>query len=585
MSNDMNKTVREFYKAVEGVKNKKPLGYDTQATVRRIEDGVAWVHIPDGVDETPARMTISAKVGDVVQVRIVNGRAFLVGNASAPPTDNTEAVKAMGQAGLAAEAASIARQKADEAVEDAATAHEAAMSAQGSADIAQEAAENAQRDADDVADNLKSVVAGATTVEKAVSVMQTALEAVVDYDPTTDTTKEYFWHDANGAHVLGTDSGYRNDVDSSGMKIVEVNTEDTVAEFGASGAQIGKDDEIHLDMSDKAFTMYDSIGNSFFDVNIEGSQVTKGYNKSLCFMTETAIFSEQRELTADICPLSSLTFSTTALVWSGVKVAFIIGNTPTWINASFRSGETIFMYGTPAVSKYAVFAQLVGATLYDFHITFNYDGASNIAITISCKKHSDQSDVQSIEGLSSMHVYIADVQYRKDFINPAYTIGRRTKQAGTNTVGAYSAAIGEELVAKDDNQVVIGKYNSNTYNNAFEIGNGTSDSARSNAMTVDWSGNVRAAGNMYFGGKFIQSGVQTSITVPANGYADVTFTFAEAFSNKNYAVTLTPEFYSGVNYFSCIVRNKYQKNVVARVYNSNSSQLTLTSLSYIAIGS
>ncbi len=580
MSNDMNKTVREFYKAVEGVKSKKTGGYDTQATVRRIEDGVAWVHIPDGVDETPAKLTISAKVGDVVQVRIVNGRAFLVGNASAPPTDNTEAVKAMGQAGLAAEAASIARQKADEAIEDAATAHEAAQLAQDSANIAQEAAESAQEDADAVAANLKSVVAGATTVEKAVSVMQTALEAVVDYDPATDTTKEYFWHDANGAHVLGADSGYRNDVDSSGMKIVEVSTEETVAEFGASGAQIGKDDEIHLDMSDKAFTMYDSIGNDFFDVNIEGSQVAKGYNKSLCFMSETSTFSEQTELPTDISPLSSLTPFTTALTWDKVAVFFIpeSGVIPSAVYPQHSSGPTMFTRGTAATSKYLI-QQYVGTVYYIFYFTFNYDGATNVTLTVSCIKYSDSSPVHSIAELNSVHVFMTDAQYRKDFINPAYTIGRRTNLGGYNTVGAYSVAVGEELVAKDDNQVVIGKYNDNQSTNAFEIGNGTSDNNRSNAFAVDWDGNI-----FFNGGKHIQSGAAISITVPANGYADVTFTFAKSFSNTDYAVTLTPEFYSGTNYLSCVVRNKYQLTCVARIYNSYSSQLVVTSLSYIAIG-
>lgn len=205
MSNDMNKTVREFYKAVEGVKTKKGGGYDTQATVRRIEDGVAWVHIPDGVDETPARMTISAKVGDVVQVRIVNGRAFLVGNASAPPTDNTEAVKAMGQAGLAAEAASIARQKADEAVEDAATAHEAAMiakdsadAAQASADAAQTSADNAQTSATTANQAANSALAGLGTVESVLDVVTWFSEHKT---ATTDTTvqagKSYYEYDAS----------------------------------------------------------------------------------------------------------------------------------------------------------------------------------------------------------------------------------------------------------------------------------------------------------------------------------------------------------------------------------------------------
>ena len=203
--NDMTKTVREFYKAVEGVKTKKGGGYDTQATVRRIEDGIAWVHIPDGVDETPAKLTISAKVGDVVQVRIVNGRAFLVGNASAPPTDNTEAFKAMCQAGLAAEAASIAWQKANEAVEDAATAHEAAMLAQDAADAAQQsaddaaiAANNAQTSATTANQAANSALAGLGTVESVLDVVTWFSEHKT---ATTDTTvqagKSYYEYDAS----------------------------------------------------------------------------------------------------------------------------------------------------------------------------------------------------------------------------------------------------------------------------------------------------------------------------------------------------------------------------------------------------
>lgn len=65
--------------------------YDTTAEVRRIEDGVAWVHIAGGVDETPVRLTINAKEGDNVQVRVSGGTAFLVGNGTAPPTDDTRA--------------------------------------------------------------------------------------------------------------------------------------------------------------------------------------------------------------------------------------------------------------------------------------------------------------------------------------------------------------------------------------------------------------------------------------------------------------------------------------------------------------
>ena len=73
--------------------DKKPMAYDSTAMVRRIEGSTAWVHIPGGVDETPVKLTIAAKVGDTVQVRVSGGSAFIVGNATAPPTDDSKAEK------------------------------------------------------------------------------------------------------------------------------------------------------------------------------------------------------------------------------------------------------------------------------------------------------------------------------------------------------------------------------------------------------------------------------------------------------------------------------------------------------------
>lgn len=71
--------------------SKETSPYDTQATVIRVEDDTVFVHIPGGVAETPCSKTISCKVGDTVQVRVGGGKAWLVGNASAPPTDDTTA--------------------------------------------------------------------------------------------------------------------------------------------------------------------------------------------------------------------------------------------------------------------------------------------------------------------------------------------------------------------------------------------------------------------------------------------------------------------------------------------------------------
>ena len=89
---------KDIIEAVKKTSTPTTQAYDTPATVTRIEGDVAWVHIPGGVDETPVRLTIAAKAGDTVQLRVGGGTAWLVGNQSAPPTDDTRANEAIKKA-------------------------------------------------------------------------------------------------------------------------------------------------------------------------------------------------------------------------------------------------------------------------------------------------------------------------------------------------------------------------------------------------------------------------------------------------------------------------------------------------------
>lgn len=90
---------------------------------------------------------------------------------------------------------------------------------------------------------------------------------------------------------------------------------------------------------------------------------------------------------------------------------------------------------------------------------------------------------------------------------------------GENTTanGVGSFATGYHSTANGAYQTAIGKYNiingstnsvANT-DHAFIIGNGTSDSSRSNALTVDWSGNVTASGSMTAGGNLYLNNTKT----------------------------------------------------------------------------
>lgn len=111
----MNKITSDIMEALSANKPKTQ-AYDTEAQVVRVEGGTAWVHIPGGVDETPVALTINASEGDTVRVRVGGGSAWIVGNDSAPPTDDK-------RANIAINNADVAIKNADEAYSFANTAH------------------------------------------------------------------------------------------------------------------------------------------------------------------------------------------------------------------------------------------------------------------------------------------------------------------------------------------------------------------------------------------------------------------------------------------------------------------------------
>lgn len=72
--------------------------------------------------------------------------------------------------------------------------------------------------------------------------------------------------------------------------------------------------------------------------------------------------------------------------------------------------------------------------------------------------------------------------------------------AYTNATAECSVAMGCRTNAGYVDQFVAGKYNSNKSTSIFEIGNGTGDGNRSNAIEVDTYGNTKIAGGIVAGG-------------------------------------------------------------------------------------
>lgn len=77
---------------------------------------------------------------------------------------------------------------------------------------------------------------------------------------------------------------------------------------------------------------------------------------------------------------------------------------------------------------------------------------------------------------------------------------------GSKATERFSCAIGNHVIAASASQTVIGKYNTQDALNAYSliIGNGGSDTTRSNALTVGWGGDITAPrltskSDLYFG--------------------------------------------------------------------------------------
>ena len=91
-------------------------------------------------------------------------------------------------------------------------------------------------------------------------------------------------------------------------------------------------------------------------------------------------------------------------------------------------------------------------------------------------------------------------------------VGDKSHAQGDGAIanGVGSHAEGQETISSCDYQHVQGKYNvedtSGDY--AHIVGNGTSNSARSNAHTLDWDGNAWFKGNVYVGGNGQDEGTQ-----------------------------------------------------------------------------
>ena len=192
MASTIDKIKSDIIEAMNA-SQKKTSAYDTEAEIVRVDGNTAWVHIAGGVTETPVALTINAKKGDKVQVRVTNGGAWLMGNATAPPTDDAKANEADKKA-------AEAKYLAVDAVDAALKADIAAQDAVGSAEIARTAAETAQG----IAEGVEGIAIQAQQSADSASASATnALNSLSEVEKVVDVLG---WVSQHGQYALTDDT-------------------------------------------------------------------------------------------------------------------------------------------------------------------------------------------------------------------------------------------------------------------------------------------------------------------------------------------------------------------------------------------
>ena len=517
-------TIKDFVTTMKTASDEKTKAYDTTATVTRIEGNTAWVHIPGGVDETPVKMTIKAKTGDAVQVRVSSGKAFLVGNATAPPTDDTRAIGAARMASSAEDAARIAHAAANDAQESADRAYTAAEDAQESANRAYTSARNASDYASRALGSLSTVQSVAETLTWITQHGTMTLTTDTEIDPS----HVYFVQDSTGDYVVGNvhyslvtepnvddlstyyeltiDESLNNYVGthlaltneglwllpaSSGTNKVLIatgagstyvagtyiidNTGGVIASFRADGATIGTGSTQIAHLGYERGTGLSGYSEAPF--------YTFGVRKAIEQYSSTRSYA-----VGDLC--WRLDNQPTGTIRVAYRCRTAISSGETWnsdhwqqlgaVNGNYSVAEGV----DNAVTGYMCHAEgkdnIVAGYMNLVQGEGNYTGYEAVENLVSGEGHTlwGSTHRNLVAGESHIVQYGAETPSDDNLVSG---IGNKVDGAKANTViGRYATA-------------AIGDYSDPYGSYAFRIGKGTSDSARSDALKVDWNGNVDIA--------------------------------------------------------------------------------------------
>ena len=548
MSSSIDKLAKDLYTIIDKKQAQKPSGYTTTATVSKIDDQTMWVRFPGNDFDTPVSNTVEAAPGDTVQVQVANGRALATGNASAPSTDNTRANQAYDVgteagtiANIAIDEANRAREAADAAETEASRANQAAQSAVADADQAKASAENASEYAARALGNLASVQSVTETLAWITAHGTMTLTSDVALDPS----HVYFVVDANGDYYVG--GNYYSVVSEPSLDDIatyyELSIDESLNNYVATHLAVD---------SEGLWIIPDAGGNKVLIATGQGSTYTSA---GTYIVGASAVLAK---FTADgsVIGVDDGTQAYLFQDYHSFQMINADGNTYFWVSdPRDREGyfiETFIGDGSTTVFKInnTTDRGLVTVKINDVEVTnythvgssniFTFDEAPSINDVITIRYHASwtgasygftygkRADNSYIGNGSAVFAGLGCVASgvlaiasgsNSEATGPTSFARGRYAKAG----GLYSHAEGDSVQTQRKCQTVIGEYNiidtdvtgpSSSYGDigrrgkyVFIIGNGMllpgGESYRSNALTVDWDGNV----NIPYGASYQVDGV------------------------------------------------------------------------------
>lgn len=422
-----------------------------------------------------------------------------------------------------------------------------------------------------------------------------AYNKAVAAQQAAENTNQYFWVDEDGAHVSmiegEADSGKNMLMNSTGIFLRDGentlakfdgsqvtfydgnggNDVNIVAMFGEDGAQVGYNNLGHIMLSSNEMRVVDDDGSDMFSVGPNGANDYVETTKTV-ETTKRVVTSEMSAYPHVYTYSLPLTNYTTG---GYLKVNF-------YVYYNSNSGGMTYEHAIRQTKTFVIGTrQLITTGVQDVQIKLDYMSTEQPG-TVNDKK----LRVEVYKTTSSVRKFcLSSINYEGFTPMPAYNIGTRVINA--NNPGAYSTIIGEGLVATGDRQIAIGKFNIEDTNDEYAliVGNGTGDQNRSNALTVDWGGNVNSSGTIKQNGTAVALSGHIHAGLFAYEDVQVSVTYAAGtIGSRGASVALGTTVKTGYTYIGAVITDHRNTSVFSATVVHNGPNNTAHLAVYRATG-